>query len=143
MNQNLLFWLTSHSVTKTRKYPKSSKVSTKKVYGFRIIWKTNKVRQLVPLTKGNPYPSCQICEAVCSCKANYIGETKQNVITCWNEHENSNKDSELAKYLFNTLIMFWCQHLWVIAKEKTWRHSLKQWNIQPWINKKLKETNVV
>ena len=48
----------------------------------------------------NPSPSCKIYEGVCSCKENYIGETKQNVITCWNEHENPNKDSEPAKHLF-------------------------------------------
>ena len=35
-----------------------------------------------------------------SCKENYIGETKRNVITRWNQHENSNKVSELAKNLF-------------------------------------------
>ena len=40
------------------------------------------------------YRSCKIYEEVCSCKENYIGETKPNVITRWNEHENSNKDSE-------------------------------------------------
>ena len=48
----------------------------------------------------NPYPSFKIYEGVCSCKENYTGETKRNVITCWNEHENPNKDSEPAKNLF-------------------------------------------
>ena len=28
-----------------------------------------------------------------------MGETKQNVISRWNVHENSNKDSELGKQL--------------------------------------------
>ena len=37
---------------------------------------------------------------VCSCKENYIPKTKRNVLTRWNEHENSNKDSEPAKHLF-------------------------------------------
>ena len=46
----------------------------------------------------DPYPSCKIYERVCSCKENYIGETKRNVITRWNE--NPNKDSEPAKHLF-------------------------------------------
>ena len=27
-------------------------------------------------------------------------ETKQNVVTHWNEHENPNKDSESAKHFF-------------------------------------------
>ena len=53
-----------------------------------------------PLKEGNPYPSCKIYEGVCSCKENYIGETKRNVITRWNEHENPNKDSEPAKHFF-------------------------------------------
>ena len=26
---------------------------------------------------------------------------------------------------------FWCQHVWIIAKEKSWRNSLEQWNTQP------------
>ena len=30
----------------------------------------------------------------------YKGETKQNAITRWNEHENPNKDSEPTKHLF-------------------------------------------
>ena len=42
---------------------------------------------------------CKIYEGICSCSANYIGETKRNVETRWNEHENPNKDSEPAKHL--------------------------------------------
>ena len=57
-----------------------------------IVRKTKKVKQLFPLKEKNPYHSCKIYEGVCSCKENYIGETKRNVITCWNEHENANKD---------------------------------------------------
>ena len=59
-----------------------------------------KQRKLFPLKEKNPYPSCKIYEGVCSCKENYVGETKRNVITRWNEHENPNKDSEPAKHLF-------------------------------------------
>ena len=47
----------------------------------------------------NPHPACKIYEGICSCSANYIGETKRNVETRWNEHENPNKDSEPAKHL--------------------------------------------
>ena len=79
---------------------KKLKVFTKEKYDFRIVWKTKKVRQLFPLKEKNPYPSCKIYEGVCSCKENYIGETKRNVITRWNEHENPNKDSEPVKHLF-------------------------------------------
>ena len=42
---------------------------------------------------------CKIYEGICSCSGNYIGETKRNVETRWNEHENPNKDSEPAKHL--------------------------------------------
>ena len=47
----------------------------------------------------NPHKACKIYDSICSCSANYIGETKRNVETRWNEHENSNKDSEPAKNL--------------------------------------------
>ena len=75
---------------------KKLKVFIKEKYDFRIVWKTKKVRQLFPLKEKNPYPSFKIYEGVCSCKKNYIRETKRNVITRWNEHENPNKDSEAA-----------------------------------------------
>ncbi len=58
-----------------------------------------KVKKLFPLKEKNPYPACKIYEGVCSCKENYIGETKRNVKTRWNEHENPTKDSEPAKHL--------------------------------------------
>ena len=51
----------------------------------------------------NSYPSCKIYDGVCSCKENYRGETKGNVITRWNEHKNPNKDSEPAKHLLQQL----------------------------------------
>ena len=76
------------------------KVFTKENYDFRIVWKTKKVRQLFSLKKKNLYSSCNIYEGVCSCKENYIGETKRNIITRWNEHENPNKDSKPVKHLF-------------------------------------------
>ena len=34
----------------------------------------------------NPHPACNIYEGTCSCSTNYIGETKKNVETRWNEH---------------------------------------------------------
>ena len=79
---------------------KKLKVFTKQKYHFRIVWKTKKARQLYPLKEKNPYHSCKIYNGVWSCKENYIGEIKRNVITCWNKHENLNKDSKPAKHLF-------------------------------------------
>ena len=66
---------------------------------FAVTWKTRKVKQLFPLKDRNPHPSCKIYEGICSCKQNYIGETKRNVEIRWQEHENMNKDSEPAKHL--------------------------------------------
>ena len=57
------------------KVSKKLKAFTKEKYDFRIVSKTKKVRQIFPLRKKNPYPSCKIYEGVCSCKENYIGET--------------------------------------------------------------------
>ena len=47
----------------------------------------------------NQYASRKIYEGLCSRKENYIGETKRNVITRWNEYEDQNQDSEPAKHL--------------------------------------------
>ena len=47
----------------------------------------------------NPHPACKTYEGICSSSANYIDETKRNVETRWNEHENLNKHSEPAKHL--------------------------------------------
>ena len=83
---------------------KKLKVFTKEKYDFRIAWKTKKIKQLFTLKEKNPDPSCKIYEGVyegvCSCKENYISETKRNVIIRWYEHENPKKDSEPAKYPF-------------------------------------------
>ena len=81
---------------------KKLKPFTKEKYEFRVVWKTKKVRQLLLLKEKNPCSSCKIYEGVCSCKENYIGETKRNVFTRWNEHKNQNQPS----ISFNTLIMF-------------------------------------
>ena len=44
-----------------------------------------------------------ICEGVCSCQESYIGETVRNVEIRWQEHEDTQKDSEPAKHLKNNL----------------------------------------
>ena len=50
----------------------------------------------IVLKDKNLYPVCKFIRGMCSCKSNYIGETKRNVQTRWNE----NKDFEPAKHLF-------------------------------------------
>ena len=75
------------------------KTSTKVKYDFTTVWKTKKVR-LLSLKEKNTYLSCKTYEALCSCKENYTGETRRNIVTRWNGHENPNKDSKPAKHLF-------------------------------------------
>ena len=128
---------------------KKLKVFTKEKYDFRIVWKTKKVRQLFPLKEKNPYPSCKIYEGVCSCKENYIGETKRNVITRWNEHENPNKDSEPAKHLFqNPDYFFQWKVLMSAPANNCKRKNLEAFFIavkHPTLNekKRFKEANVI
>ena len=64
-----------------------------------VKWSTKKIRSLFRLKDKNPHPACKIYEGICSCSANYIGETKRNVETRWNEDKSPNKDSEPAKHL--------------------------------------------
>ena len=68
-------------------------------FDIAVKWSTKKIRSLFRLKDKNPHPACKIYEGICSCSANYIGETKRNVETWWNEHKNPNKDSEPAKHL--------------------------------------------
>ena len=60
---------------------------------------TKKIRSLFCLKDKNPHLACKIYEGICSCSANYIGETKRNVETRWNELENPNNNSESAIHL--------------------------------------------
>ena len=76
------------------------KAFTKEKYDSRIVWETKKVRQLFPLKEQVPYPSCKSMTESILYKKNYIGKTKKNVITHWNDHENLNKHSEPTKHLF-------------------------------------------
>ena len=53
-----------------------------------------------------------------------------------------------SSVFFNTLIMFFsrkflCQHIWIIAKEKTWRHSLGRWTSNLEWSKRFKGANVI
>ena len=81
-----------------------------------VKWSIKKIRSLFRLRVKNPHPACKIYEGICSCSANYIGETKRNVETRWNEHENPNKDSEPAKHLrkfpiLNSIGKYFSRHL--------------------------------
>ena len=76
------------------------KAFTKELYDYKIVLKTEKVRELFPLKEKISYPSCKIYKGACSSKKNFIGEIKRNVITSWNDHEYPIKDSEPAKQHF-------------------------------------------
>ena len=60
-------------------------------FDIAVKWSTKKIRSLFRLKDKNPHPACKIYEGNCSCSVNYIGETKRNVETRLNEHENPNE----------------------------------------------------
>ena len=45
------------------------------------------------------YPTCKIYYGLCSCKEDYVGETKPNTAIRWGEHNNPTIDSEPADHL--------------------------------------------
>ena len=57
------------------------------------------MRNLFRLKSKNCHPACAISEGVCTCKENYVSETKRNVETWWEEHSNINKISEPSRHL--------------------------------------------
>ena len=80
------------------------------------------------LKSRNPHPSCVIYEGVCSCQASHIGKTVRNVEIRWQEHEDTQKDSEPAKHLkYNPAHSFTCNVLvpaWSIRLlDKTWNNQ--------------------
>ena len=70
-------------------------------YRVNIKWITKKVKALFTLKDRNPYPACKVYEGTCICGSTYVGETVRNVVTRWEEHENTRKDSEPAKHIKN------------------------------------------
>ena len=67
---------------------------------FNIVWNTRKMKSLFNYKANVSHYSCIMCRGICSCGADYIGETVRNARLRWNEHENgTDKNSECAKYL--------------------------------------------
>ena len=126
----------SHSLTKKEKVSKQlvKKLNPfpKEKYDFWIVWKTKKVKQL---------SSRKICilyvkSIMMSVIANKITQVKLNEMLLLAEMsmKTPKKIQSQPSISFNTQIMFvngkfWCQHLRVFAKGKTWRHSLYEWDI--------------
>ena len=67
---------------------------------FQIIWNTRKIQSLISSKDKEKHLSCVINKDVCSCGADYIGQTIRNVKMRWNVHENGNdKSSKCFKHL--------------------------------------------
>ena len=67
---------------------------------FNTIWNTGKILSLFNNKGKVQHLSCVIYKGVCSCGANYVGETIRNVKIRWNEHESGiDKNSECFKHL--------------------------------------------
>ena len=103
-------------------------VFTDNKYDIRIKWITEKVKQLFKLKSWNPHPSCVIHEGVCSCQESYIGEAARNVEIRWQEHEDTQKDSEPAKHrniiqLIHLLGKFFSQPPQLDVLSTLWKHQ--------------------
>ena len=85
----------------SKRFMKKFDVFTDNKYDIRIKWITKKVKQLFKLKSRNPHPSCVIYEGVYSCQESNIGETVRNIEIIWQEHEDTQKDSEPVKHLKN------------------------------------------
>ena len=67
---------------------------------FNIIWNTHKTQSLFKNKDKVQHISRIIFEGVCSCGADYIGETICNVNMGWNKHKSQiDKNSECTKHL--------------------------------------------
>ena len=77
------------------------KVFTDNKYDICIKWITKNIKQLFKLKSRKTLPSCVIYEVVCSCQESSIGETVRNFKIRLQEHEDTQKDSGLAKHLNN------------------------------------------
>ena len=68
---------------------------------FNIIWATRKIKSLFKVKDNVKNLSCVICQGICSCGNNYIGETIRNAIARIDEHEQPNGKSEPSKHINN------------------------------------------
>ena len=67
---------------------------------FNVVWNTRKIKSLFSYKDKVTHYSCCIYKGVCSCGADYIGETIRNARVRWNEHDSgTDKKSECAKHL--------------------------------------------
>ena len=95
------------------------------------------VQSLFPSKDKNIYPACKINHELCSCKENYIGESKRSMVTRWAEHDNSTHDSEPVKDLHKNIQH--SQH-WTIL-ENAFKHAKTRKNLEA-INAALVRTSL-
>ena len=60
-----------------------------------------KIKSLLKIKDNNKHLNCVICQGICSCGNNYIGETTKNAVTRIDKHEQANGKSEPSKHLKN------------------------------------------
>ena len=96
--------------TSSRRFLKKFHELTNDLHEIKIKWITEKMRNLFCLKSNSLHPACIIYEGVCSCKENYIGETKRNVEIRWEEHLRclSCKSTNFVLVMKPTLMpLFW------------------------------------
>ena len=52
-----------------------------------------KMKTIFPLKDCNSYPSCKICNSICSGRGMYIGETTCNIGEHWSKYVSVNNKS--------------------------------------------------
>ena len=87
--------------TSSKRFLKKFHEFANDLFEIKIKWITKKMRNLFRLNSKNLHPACVIYECICTCKENYVGETKQNVEIPWEEHSDINKISEPSRHLKN------------------------------------------
>ena len=106
-------WLFDERKTFSVRFPyspaneKFSKVFMRKLENFTndkvkliIIWNTQKIQSLFNNKDKVKHHSCVIYRGICSCGADYIGETIRNSEIRWNEHSTGkDKNSDCVKHL--------------------------------------------
>ena len=85
--------------TFSKRFLKKFHEITNDLYEIKKKCYTKKMRNLFRLKSKNPHQACSMYEGVCTCKENYIGETKRNVEIRWVKHSNINEISEPSRHL--------------------------------------------
>ena len=66
-----------------------------------IIWITRKIQSLFNNKDKVKHHSCVIYSGICSCGADYIGETIRNSEIRWNEHSTGTDNNQMNRDISN------------------------------------------